>query len=1567
MSKRLRFFLATILLLSSLVSPNSGVFADPSNEFYATPSAAMPGASVVFSGFGFAPNSTIDLYLATLPSQFLGSLPTSSTGEVSGALVLPAVAPGAYQVMAAPNDIFTPLTVLPAVNIVLLPESGPPATLVHFTVENLLPGRLRLDYAGTPVYGPVDVPGGTFEGDFLVPSDRPVPLGTDAEVRAVNLVGSQVVGSAQTFFFSQPPNPSPYTFQNVEMPSAPVQPGQTFSISGQISPPPAGPLALYSLKVLWKSATGQVAPISIGTPQLLADGSFTASARVPSLLAGDPLVPAAGGQVGLVFYDQSVQSKSVVSNIGWGLDPPDPVFIVKVVDSGGNPIQGALVDVRAFYSDFKQLSGKTTGGVALQNLVSDLPAHPNQVTAYLGSQGVTESDPFTCEQTNVYGRTNAQGEFAVQFDPAMLAMMGEKIFLGNLPAPTYAEVPLEITFPLYVNALHQGYGTLAGQQPVPYERKIRFSGVTNQFFDAQTSQLLVTNPLVVSLPALPPGATVSVPIVPKVIGGGAPVGGFKNYLGTGIPMSAFGKFYSFPASQFPDAWFATFSGKDLKIEFQHDQALFGQLDEANLKFTLLGQTYLFENKGLKYTGVPGCNAVVYQATIPNFHRIAAGFHTGLIEIRDTSVPAKITRHYIQLNYVPAPTWILDAKFQERSVYIDPLNGSIVLEGSQYPAGGTNSASSLDTNVPKVGPMQNRTGYQDEVVEIVYPDHTSGILYRSQVDTTALDETAAPQKFNDAVAGGKSLPLGPESLKILDTGKIPLFRDVFGIWPIASATIGADMWFDANLTYDGQVQFLASGGTQTTLLVTPDATVGVDAWLDLSAILGLISANAHAVPQITLKMPARFIDGTLDDSKKCFLYKLDINWSAKAGVCPFCAKKSGTRNIFNGANPNPCTLAPGSLNTLAVQAAVETPQPPSANPALAVDGYGHTLLLWSDEAGNIQSRVLSGGQIVANLPVTGSGGSLDPQVAFYAPNKAAAVWTESSLTAQQSSTATLDQIVQAQHLRYALWDGTAWSAPQNLTLPADSSGEGGVALAGCLSTRPGCPASGAVTAVWVRDAHPSGDLAARQFRLFYATMTNGSWSAPQAVDPGSTATDSDPTVTYQSSGIPLVAWVRDADRDLGSLGDRRLAYRSLSGGQPVNVDAALPVGVVEPSLALNAQDEMMLAFTVAVDPQALIGNQRQLFAAQRTCSGACAWNYQALVDANGRPVHAESPVLSVNTAGQALVTYRALGYGEEFPGGAKVMMGDALGTILGTGEIAQAFVNFASNTIAPTFLTNAGKTLWQTAAVYDPLLNQVYAVSSQGSGPALPQPVAAWLEGQGYSLEEMAADEEVALVTSSALADLSVYSVTPSSLTIQPGGEPLSVTVMLLNNGGEFRSSISLRLTWDAPAGLGTPAGQAEIRSMGAGTFTGIEFSPLELPAFPHLPHTLYVEVNAEQSVQESRFDNNRKTVAIGGLPAPLDLTAVARSNSSAVFLQWAPAEHEAIVGYRIYRTQDGRIYTPVGSSFGFGFVDLSAVAGQSYAYRVAAYAADGFESAPSESVRVVVAEEYPVYLPLVRR
>jgi len=1585
MSNRAYRLTILIVFLFSLFQPNTISQAVDGAAFFASPSAIMPGGYAVFSGFGFPPDSDVEIwFLGPVEFTNLGMLHIDFSGNILGSLQFQMDIPaGAYDVMAAPLDVITPITILPALTLDLTPAAGPPGAVVHFIVNNLTAGQLRLDYDGVPVFGPEAVSSGLFEGDFLAPADRPAILGADVEVQAVNMVGDSPIGLAAQFFTTQEPDPTPYSITNVILPPDGVNPGFTFPISGQISPPLEGPLQNYELKILWKANSGQVAPITVGTP-ILTSTSFSAEAQAPSLLAGDPLIAGSNGQVGVSLINLGFGKGGTAQVVPW-LDPPDPVFKVKVVNTNGQPIQGALVDVRAFYSTFGKVEGETTNGTLLESSYSNLSQHPNQISAYLGGFNQSESDPFTCATTNVYGRTDANGEFSVVFDPEMIAMLGKKVFLGNLPKPTYLEVPMEIEFPFYVNALHRGYGITPDGEPAPSIMEMRFSGYTHLFYDILTGQVVNTNPIIVTLPALPAGTKITVPIIPKAgYAGYTPgmvVGGFSNYLGTGIPMTAFGRFYSFPAAQFPSEMFVS-TPNDVVIEFQHEPLLFGSLDESSMKLTLNGEIYNFVNSGPKFEGDANCQAIVYRATIPNLYRFPAGNYSGLIEVKDLSVPANITKHYVQVNVFPAPTWVLQPQYIERHIYANYF-GAIKIQGFQYPPAGPDSTSNLDTHVPKVGFMQNRVTFGDEVTEMLYADKTSGVQYKSQSDNMVMSQSSDEQKYTGTVAGGKEIVIPTTTTTILDTGKMPLYRHVIGVPPIAGATLGADMWIDATLTTGGVIKFLPNGTTSTSLLVYPDATVGVDAFLEGEVLFGLASVSAHATPDIGMGMPANFVNGSLQDTQKCFHYKLEVSWKAKIGYCPACKKWSDSDTIFNDRKPPSCAPPPppSSPSVSANYLTAVTPEPPTASPSLATDGFGHTLLIWSDESNNLQSKLLSGSAVIGQYSVINTNRSIDPQVAFYQPNQALAVWAESSLASpDESNLATIEQIFDAQHLKYALWNGSSWSPAQNLTLPADSKGDGKVVLAGCLSAKSSCPLNGEITAVWVRDTGTA--YGERKFRLYYAVFNGAGWSSATSVDPSSTGTDSEPTLAYSPSGVAQLAWVRDSDRSLSTVSDRQIFHRQLSDGSPVSALSSLPPAAVEPSLAVNSSGEMMLAFTVATDPLAFIGNQRQLHAAKQSCGGSgCNWTSNALTDINSRPVHAESPILTINDKDQAQITYRALGFGPATLGGPSVLPGDPLGTILGTGEIGQAFItinNQSTASISPSYQTLNGYTVWQLTAVFDPLIKMTYAAASQGPGPTLPQQTSDMLASQGFAISQLSEiPETVALEFTASAIDFSISDITVNTKYPQLAGEPLTVLVSILNNGPAYTSDpdnglLDMTLTWDAPAGTGIYAGSVLIdMPIEAGGIMIAEFTTgndsLILPDKPHLPHTLFVQTNSAQLIAENNFENNLSKVPIGGLPAPQGLTGAAQPGDSSVFLEWQPVDHEGVAGYRIYRSLDGRIFEPVGSSFIPGFVDLSGVAGQTYLYTVVSYAIDGFESSFADPIQAVIGQIYEVNLPIISR
>src|SRR3990172_7707579 len=100
MARKFFFGILIFVLLTTPVVPQHAAKAEPVAEFFAAPSAVMAGGEVVFSGYGFTPNDVVELYLQTTLSEYLGTLPTDDLGNFAGALPIPAVDPGDYDVMA---------------------------------------------------------------------------------------------------------------------------------------------------------------------------------------------------------------------------------------------------------------------------------------------------------------------------------------------------------------------------------------------------------------------------------------------------------------------------------------------------------------------------------------------------------------------------------------------------------------------------------------------------------------------------------------------------------------------------------------------------------------------------------------------------------------------------------------------------------------------------------------------------------------------------------------------------------------------------------------------------------------------------------------------------------------------------------------------------------------------------------------------------------------------------------------------------------------------------------------------------------------------------------------------------------------------------------------------------------------------------------------------------------------------------------------------------------------------------------------------------------------------------
>jgi hypothetical protein len=1549
MIRTLRFaavFVPALILLIAVQGLARG--QSPPAKLYVAPNVAAPGGEIVLSGHGFTPGALPNFVASGEFDEYdLGPASADADGQFHIAATLPAgMVPDTYTVFTfeAADPVTTTLTVAPSPTITLNPTLGPPGTLVTFTVSPLITGHLQLDYAGAAVFGPAPIGGGVFTGTFSVPGDRPTPLGSIAAVTATNFVAGKIFGRGYTIFESMPAGPPPtYSFANVQVSVPVTRAGNPFTVTGQVVLPPGGLPPQSKLKMLWKAASGKTFPINPISLTLQSSGNFQIIGLLPTLYNGDPAPASSGDQFSLSLYSQN-EVVLVGSFFGMPIGSP-PAFRIRVVNALGQPIQGAMVSMRGLglpSGSGGVVSDSDQGNVPVGNLTLN---SPNQVLTFFEPVLPPGQNPFACPPTDAYGPTDADGYFQPNLNWDLIrGWLGSKIPMQVGPKTVYQQIPVTATFTIYANALWQGYGTLdSSSHPQVYTRTLVYSNNTNKFYNWGSSTPLQTNPITITLPALPPGAQPEVPIVPTV---DAPQKDTFNWFGTVMPV--YGKLYSF--SDLADNPNVAFQQATLRIDLNHDPLQSGLLDEVRLYLDNV-------DKGAFSSSASGdcAGATSYTFFLPNAHRLTPGWHFLRVEARPTGVITPTQRTLI-LDYGKPPAaakWIYDASYKSRKVTWYPE--FVDLSGAQLPSGDPGSSSVLAATVPKVGYLENKAGADNFLWQRIDAAGNVKTNYIGGIQTKALNSTAKdPEagKSHNVVANNPIKIGSPNPITILDTGWMPLFRDHWGIWPIASATIGADMAFKATLTYNGTISF---SPPSSTLLVNPAATVAVDAWFNLSAIFGLVEANAHAIPAITVNLPVSFTNGNKSDSDVCFRYRLDIKWYAKVGECPLCDEESGTKNIFNDYTPKSPLCASTATKVASTSAAAP---PPSTNPSLASDGFGHTLAVWSDDNNDLKYSALNGATWSAPQTLSANHKSLRPRVAFFAPNQALAVWAQSGLSAPANFTDT----VKAQRLAYAVWNGSAWSAPQNLTAP--TTGEGSVALAACPSTTSGCPASGAVTAVWIRDV--AGDLAQRRFRLFHATYQGGAWGSIQAVDAASAATDSEPSLVYQGNQ-PLVVWVRDADRDLGTLADRRLAYRLLDGVSPVVVPGDLPAGIVEPSAAIDPSGNLKIAFTLAEDADAFTGNQRTLHSAAQSCTPTCAWSVQKLQDNHARALRGESPILTLDKNGKGTITFRGLGFGPLPNGQYQAFPEDAIGMLTLTGEAAQVDVDFVTAVHSPHYLSNDGAVNWHPAAVYDSALNQIQTIVVKGAAPALSQALKAQ-HSAAVSLRATSAAQAAGEVTFASVPlqpDFVVAALTPSN-RYPPPGDPFSAEVQLRNDGVTWQAGrteqMSLAASWDGEPGVGALIGTTEITQVLSGQIVTLTltFPPL---SDPDVAHRLFVTVNPTRTVAERTAINNSLSALIGGMPVVTDVVALAQTGNSLVYLQWTPLSERRVAGYRVYRSEDGGPFAPVGSSFVGGFVDLNASLDHVYHYAVATFNVDGVESELSSALEVGVSS-FRVYLPL---
>ncbi len=750
---------------------------------------------------------------------------------------------------------------------------------------------------------------------------------------------------------------------------------------------------------------------------------------------------------------------------------------------------------------------------------------------------------------------------------------------------------------------------------------------------------------------------------------------------------------------------------------------------------------------------------------------------------------------------------------------------------------------------------------------------------------------------------------------------------------------------------------ASIPPELTMQVWPyaEVTVGIDVAAEvlggLAARLGVnTSANIHA------DVPVVFSSTGKSDINACFRWFIELRFYFKGLCIPYtdeCAvdEEIDKRTILDGREPDsPFCNAQGSVAASGVE-----DLPPSGNPTIATDGI-HMLALWNTAENELVYSHFDGNQWSAARPVATGRIAERAAVVYFDSNRALAVWNGTTLS--QPGGQSIDQAVAAQVLEYSIWNGTTWSAPAPLA--PSSAGDGGAVLASCPAGVAGCPISGEVTVAWTHLA--DGLLSNLKLRVYTARFSNGTWSAPEAVDPASNSLDTAPMLTY-AAGEAVVGWVRDADSSFATTNDRRIALRKLSEAA-IEIPEALPTDVVAGSLAADHQGQLVLTFTRAPDG-ALLSNHHELVAARQSCQGGCTWTAQTLVDTNGRTLQGEQPVLTIDNQNRATITYRATGFGPDAQGNL-VYPTDAPGVTVGSGELAQIELNSQFAPANPRALTNEGVLNWEPTAVYNAGLNQIIALSVHG--PAV------GVAASSAQTSAQALDASLVLVSSDRQPDFRIESV-ETTYPSPTATLPSSIVVTITNQGTAATSPalpLEVAVAWDTSPLAAQQVTTVTLAALAGGATANVTLPLLAVSGSADGIHHLYITVNGNHAIVESEVSNNEVILTVGGVAAPEQVYVTADPMNGLFHLQWdAPQRSASIAGYRIYRRTTKTAWQPVGSSFGTKWADVSADFDSTYEYGVSAYTATGVESDLSQTMKATMsplppaANRSPVFLPSV--
>lgn len=858
---------------------------------------------------------------------------------------------------------------------------------------------------------------------------------------------------------------------------------------------------------------------------------------------------------------------------------------------------------------------------------------------------------------------------------------------------------------------------------------------------------------------------------------------------------------------------------------------------------------------------------------------------------------------------------------------------------------------------------------------------STIVTRSSANVQASNPGAtqtATQSLNSATTTTGSI----DPVTVLDVG-FPLFYYVWGLSPIAGLEMGADLTLLAQMVTLTKMSHATNEDGLPTIdlsevLIRQLVDIGIDFYADLDVLFDLVDAEINLRPilcaGVQVQYPASPKVKELARVKLVFEYLFSV-WSPP----PFPnIEFEGDSTLASEGDAecqtiNKVASTPGSAQK---GAEIVAARPSRYSVAQAVDftyiqqqvdtslvgftAYTEGFPATSPDFGKLKLLVKRPSQSNP-IEIVRAYGVRNVDIEYYAPNRAVVVWVQSALPPPAGRLNSLNAVaarVAQQHIRYARWNGTSWSAPTNLTAPG--TGEGGLSLAACHDFAADCD-SGKILAVWTRSTSGNfRDLRTRVFRSEFTPAAGGTWTAPTSVDSGG-VNDSHATAAYRN-GQAVVAWLRNAGGSVASAKTRGLAYRVLDGSSPVRIASGVPAGLSSPKLAVDDDNRVAIAFTAPEDARAFLGNRNAVHVGEVGCSsGTCSFNVVKVKDRRGRSIYADKPQPVWGLDGTVFVGYRGVNYGVDSAGTRRNYAEDPIGIRFKSGEAMLFTTNLSAAQVQPVALTTDGGGYSAVDIAYDSTTGVISAATVRT--PAIAANAMARTHKLGIEPDQVAASASVQLISNDVVvatralgADLAITDIVTSTDPIVPGGSRI-VDVTVINRGTPYvpgaAAPASVRADWDNPAATTVPAATVALAPLASGATRTIRMTVPMPSAFSNdEQHVLFIRTVGGSDFEDVDASNDQRSIALGGMPTPLEVVSATQPNLPMVRLEWTGSADPRVKGYRIYRQDGTGPVIPLGSSRVAAFVDISAQFGQTRTYFVSTYSQRGIESPLSEGIPV---------------